>query len=70
MPVSEPKAVVLLQAGGGAMLRLQDDGSTRSDHAYVRSRDLWAQYQVDEVLVDTPHDLGNYRICVDETKKL
>ena len=56
-----PKAVVLLYPGGGGMLRLKDDGSTRNHHTYVRSKDLWAQYQIDAVLVDTPYDLGDLR---------
>jgi alpha/beta superfamily hydrolase len=56
-----PKAIVLLYPGGGGLLRLQDDGSTRNHHTYVRSIDLWAQYQIDAVLVDTPYDLGDLR---------
>jgi len=56
-----PKALVLLFPGGGGMLRLKDDGSTRSRHTFVRSIDQWAQYQIDAVLVDTPYDLGDLR---------
>ena len=52
------KAVVLLFPGGGGMLRLQDDGSSTNFHTFVRSKNLWAQYGIDAVLVDTPYDLG------------
>jgi len=52
------KAVVLLFPGGGGVLRLQDDGSSTNFHTFVRSKDLWAQYGIDSVLVDTPYDLG------------
>ena len=56
-----PKALVLLYAGGGGMLKLQDNGSTRNKHTFVRSKDLWAQYGINAVLVDTPYDLGDLR---------
>lgn len=52
------KALVLLFPGGGGMLRLKDDGSTNNFHTFVRSKDLWAQYGIDAVLVDTPYDLS------------
>ncbi len=58
IPVKSAKAVVLLFPGGGGVLRLQDDGSTTNSHTFVRSKDLWAQYGIDAVLVDTPYDLG------------
>ena len=58
IPVRNAKAVVLLFPGGGGVLRLQDDGSTTNFHTFVRSKDLWAQYGIDSVLVDTPYDLG------------
>ena len=58
IPVRNAKAVVLLFPGGGGVLRLQDDGSTTNFHTFVRSKDLWAQYGIDTVLVDTPYDLG------------
>jgi pimeloyl-ACP methyl ester carboxylesterase len=61
MATPNAKAVVLLYPGGGGMMRLRDDGSTRNGHTYVRSKDLWAQYQIDAVLVDTPYDLGDLR---------
>ena len=55
------KAVVLLFPGGGGVLRLQDDGSSTNFHTFVRSKDLWAQYGIDVVLVDTPYSLGDGR---------
>jgi hypothetical protein len=58
IPVKSAKAVVLLFPGGGGVLRLQNDGSTTNSHTFVRSKDLWAQYGIDAVLVDTPYDLG------------
>lgn len=58
-PVKNAKAVVLLFPGGGGVLNLQDDGSTVNSHTFVRSKDLWAQYAIDSVLVDTPYDLGS-----------
>jgi hypothetical protein len=61
IPVAKPKALVLLFPGGGGMLRLKSDGSTRNRHTFVRSVDQWAQYQIDAVLVDTPYDLGDLR---------
>lgn len=57
-PVKNAKAVVLLFPGGGGVLNLKDDGSTTNGHTFVRSKDLWAQYGIDSVLVDTPYDLG------------
>jgi hypothetical protein len=61
LTTQNPKALVLLYPGGGGMLRLQDDGSTRNQHTFVRSKALWAQYGIDAVLVDTPYDLGDLR---------
>lgn len=61
LPTSKPKALVLLFPGGGGMLRLQSDGTTKNRHTFVRSVDQWAQYQIDAVLVDTPYDLGDQR---------
>jgi hypothetical protein len=57
-PVKNARAVVLLFPGGGGVLSLQDEGSTTNGHTFVRSKDLWAQYGIDSVLVDTPYDLG------------
>lgn len=59
--VQNPKALVLLFPGGGGMLHLKDDGSTRNPHTFIRSLDQWEQYQIDAVLVDTPYDLGDLR---------
>jgi pimeloyl-ACP methyl ester carboxylesterase len=56
-----PKALVLLFPGGGGMMRLKDDGSTNNRHTFIRSINLWAPYQIDAVLVDTPYDLGNLK---------
>ena len=61
VPAAKPKALVLLFPGGGGMLRLQNDGSTKNRHTFVRSVAQWAQYQIDAVLVDTPYDLGDLR---------
>jgi hypothetical protein len=57
----KPKALVLLFPGGGGMAKIQDDGSAISRHTFVRSKDLWAQYNIDAVLVDSPYDLGDLR---------
>jgi pimeloyl-ACP methyl ester carboxylesterase len=59
--VQNPKALVLLFPGGGGLLHLKDDGSTRNQHTFIRSLDQWAQYQIDATLVDTPYDLGDLR---------
>ena len=61
LPAKNPKALVLLFPGGGGMLRVQDDGSTTNPHTFVRSKELWAQYGIDAVLVDTPYALGDGR---------
>jgi len=57
----KPKALVLLFPGGGGMAKIQDDGSVISRHTFVRSQELWAQYNIDAVLVDSPYDLGDLR---------
>jgi hypothetical protein len=59
VPASDAKATVLLFPGGGGVLNLQPDGSTASQHTFVRSKDLWRQYGIDAVLVDSPEELGN-----------
>lgn len=59
--VQKPRAVVLLFPGGGGMPVIYDNGSVRSKHTFVRSMDLWAQYQINAVLVDSPYDLGDLR---------
>lgn len=62
VPASSAKAVVLLFPGGGGVLRLDDEGNTKSQHTFVRSANLWKQYDIDAVLVDSPYDLGNERL--------
>lgn len=61
VPATNAKALVLLFPGGGGMMRLKDDGSTKNQHTFIRSINLWAQYQIDAVLVDTPYDLGDLK---------
>jgi len=61
IPSEKPKALVLLFSGGGGLLRLQIDGSTKNRHTFVRSVEFWSPYQIDAVLVDTPYDLGDLR---------
>ena len=59
--VSKPRAVVLLFPGGGGMAVISDSGAVKSKHTFVRSLDLWAQYGINAVLVDSPYDLGDLR---------
>lgn len=59
--VAKPRAVVLLFPGGGGMPVIFDNGTMKSRHTFVRSLDLWAQYGIDAVLVDSPYDLGDLR---------
>ena len=59
--VQNPKALVLLFQGGGGMSVIFDNGTVKSRHTFVRSLDLWAQYGMDAVLVDSPYDLGNQK---------
>lgn len=61
IPAKNPQAIVLLFSGGGGALQVQDDGTTKNTHTLVRSRNLWAQYGISAVLVDTPNDLGNIK---------
>ena len=56
--VKNPKAAVLLFPGGIGVLDLKNDGSTTNQHTFVRSKELWAKYGIDAVLVDTPYELG------------
>jgi len=58
---NKPKAVVLLFPGGGGKSVISGGGSVKSRHTFVRSLDLWAQYGIDAVLVDSPYDLGDLR---------
>jgi alpha/beta hydrolase fold len=57
--VQNPKALVLLFPGGGGMPVIFDNGSVKSKHTFIRSLDLWAQYGIDAVLVDSPYNLGH-----------
>jgi len=57
----KPRALVLLFPGGGGMAGIFDNGSVKSKHTFIRSIDLWAQYGIDAVLVDTPYDLGDQK---------
>jgi hypothetical protein len=41
IPAKAPKAIVLLFPGGGGMLRLTDEGTTKNPHTFVRSKDMW-----------------------------
>ena len=59
--VTKPRAVVLLFPGGGGMAGISENGAVRSKHTFIRSMDMWAQYGIDAVLVDTPYDLGDQR---------
>ena len=59
--VQNPKALVLLFSGGGGMPVIFDNGTIKSRHTFVRSLELWAQYGIDAVLVDSPYDLGDLR---------
>ena len=56
---AEPRAVVLLFPGGGGQAGIFDNGSAKSKHTFIRSLDLWAQYGIDAVLVDSPYNLGH-----------
>lgn len=58
---TKPQAVVLLFPGGGGQAGISDNGSVKSKHTFVRSLDLWAQYGIDAVLVDSPYNLGHTR---------
>ena len=74
VPVQNPKAVVLLFPGGPGVLKLQDNGWTNNRHTFVRSKELWAKYGIDAVLVDTPYDLGrgpnNIRASKDHQQRI
>lgn len=56
---AKPRAVVLLFQGGGGLAGISDNGLIKSKHTFVRSLDLWAQYGIDAVLVDSPYNLGH-----------
>ncbi len=58
---SNPRAAVLLFPGGGGVAGISDNGSIKSRHTFVRSINMWAQYGIDAVLVDSPYDLGDLK---------
>lgn len=43
------------------MAGISDSGAIKSKHTFIRSMEMWAQYGIDAVLVDTPYDLGDLR---------
>ena len=61
LSATKPLAVVLLFPGGGGQAGISDNGSVKSKHTFVRSLNLWAQYGIDAVLVDSPYNLGHTR---------
>jgi dienelactone hydrolase len=61
VPVAKTRAVVLLFPGGGGRASISDEGTVKSRHTFIRSLNLWSQYHIDAVLVDTPYDLGDLR---------
>lgn len=61
VPVAKTRAVVLLFPGGGGRVSISDEGTVKSRHTFIRSLNLWSQYHIDAVLVDTPYDLGDLR---------
>lgn len=61
IPATNAKALVLLFPGGGGVMRLTETGETKNPHTFVRSKELWAQYGIHAVLVDTPTNLGDTR---------
>lgn len=56
---AKPRAIVLLFQGGGGLVGISENGLVKSRHTFVRSLDLWAQYGIDAVLVDSPYNLGH-----------
>ena len=71
--VDAPKALVILLMGGDGKAGIFDNGSARSNHTFVRSQGLWAQYGIDSVLVDSFDDLsirGGGRLTDDYQNRL
>lgn len=71
--VENPKALVILLIGGDGKVGIFDNGSARSNHTFVRSQGLWAQYGIDSVLVDSSDDLsikGGGRLTDDYQNRL
>jgi len=56
---AKPRAIVLLFQGGGGLAGISDNGLVKSRHTFLRSFELWAQYGIDAVLVDSPYNLGH-----------
>lgn len=54
----KPKALVILLIGGNGRAVIFNNGSARSDHTFIRSQSLWAQYDIDSVIVDSSDDLS------------
>lgn len=72
-PVDAPRALVILLMGGDGKVGIFDNGSARSNHTFVRSQVLWAQYGIDSVLVDSADDLsikGGGRLADDYQNRL
>jgi len=73
LAVDHPKALVILLMGGDGKVGIFDNGSARSNHTFVRSQGLWAQYGIDSVLVDSSDDLsirGGGRLTDDYQNRL
>jgi len=71
--VENPKALVILLMGGDGKAGIFDNGSARSNHTFVRSQGIWAQYGIDSVLVDSSDDLsikGGGRLTDDYQNRL
>ncbi len=56
--VSNPKAAVILLIGGNGKAVIFNNGTARSDHTFIRSQNLWSQYGIDSVVVDSADDLS------------
>jgi pimeloyl-ACP methyl ester carboxylesterase len=61
VPAKNPKALVILFPGGEGRPQISENGEIKSQHTFIRSKSLWAQYGIDAVLVDSPYSLGNSR---------
>jgi hypothetical protein len=53
-----PKAVVILLIGGDGKAVIFNNGTARSNHTFIRSQNLWSQYGIDSVVVDSADDLS------------
>lgn len=52
----EPKAALILLAGGPGRVKISDDGSTRNQNFLVRSRQLFVQQGFAALVLDAPSD--------------